>query len=68
MAKTGFNAFAAGDKVYGSGRSNPTMGPVDKTGYSERDRKRKVRLNALQARIKAGQGKQYASPNYARFE
>jgi hypothetical protein len=68
MAKTGFNAFAAGNKVYGSGRSNPTMGPVDKTGYSERDRKRKVRQNAIQARMKAGQGKQYASPNYARFE
>jgi hypothetical protein len=64
----GFNPYAAGAKVYGSGRMNPTMGPVDKAGYSERDRKRKVRLNALQARMKAGQKKQFASPNYARFE
>jgi hypothetical protein len=44
------------------------MGPVDKTGYSERDRKRKVRLNALQARMKAGQKNKFASPSYARFE
>jgi hypothetical protein len=65
---SGFNPYAAGAKVYGSGRMNPTMGPVDKMGYSERDRKRKVRLNALQARMKAGQKKQFASPNYARFE
>lgn len=67
-AKPGFNPYAAGAKVYGSGRFNPTMGPVDKAGYSERDRKRKVRLNALQARMKAGQSKKFASPNYARFE
>ena len=68
MATTGFNPYAAGAKIYGSGRYNPTMGPVDMTGYSARDRKRKVRLNALQARVKAGQKKQFASPNYGRSE
>ena len=26
-----FNPFAAGAKVYGGGRYNPTMGPVDKS-------------------------------------
>lgn len=68
MAATGFNPYAAGAKIYGSGRFNPTMGPVDKAGYSERDRKRKVRLNALRARVKAGQQKKFASPNYGRSE
>jgi|694.fasta_scaffold22376_5 hypothetical protein len=58
-----FNEFAAGAKVYGGGRMNPTMGPVDKTGYAERDRKRKVRRNALLARLKAKQKGAYASSN-----
>jgi hypothetical protein len=39
------------------------MGPVDKTGYAERDRKRKVRRNALLARLKAKQKGAYASSN-----
>ena len=30
-------AYSAGNKVYGFGRSNPTSGPVDKLGYRERD-------------------------------
>lgn len=29
-------AYAAGNKVYGGGRPNPTSGPVDPTGYVER--------------------------------
>jgi hypothetical protein len=68
MAAAGFNPYAAGAKIYGSGRYNPTMGPVDKAGYTDRDRKRKVRLTALQARMKAGQKKQYGSSNYGRSE
>jgi hypothetical protein len=68
MAAVGFNPYAAGAKIYGSGRYNPTMGPVDLTGYADRDRKRKVRLNALQARMKAGQKKQFASANYGRSQ
>jgi len=62
-----FNAFAAGAKVYGSGRYNPTMGPVDKTGYAERDRKKKVRRNALQAKLKATAKGAYASSDAMRF-
>ncbi len=34
-------AYAAGNKVYGSGRPNPTSGPVDPAGYLERDAKKK---------------------------
>jgi hypothetical protein len=62
-----FNAFAAGAKVYGGGRYNPTMGPVDKTGYAERDRKLKVRRNALQAKLKANGKGAYASSDSMRF-
>jgi hypothetical protein len=62
-----FNEYAAGAKVYGGGRYNPTMGPVDKSGYRERDRKLSVRRNALQAKLKAGQNKAYASADFMRF-
>jgi hypothetical protein len=62
-----FNEFAAGAKVYGGGRMNPTMGPVDKTGYAERDRKLKVRRNALQAKLKAKGKGAYASSDAMRF-
>ena len=62
-----FNAFAAGAKVYGSGRYNPTMGPVDKTGYRERDRKLQVRRNALLAKLKATGKKSYASSDAMRY-
>jgi hypothetical protein len=62
-----FNPFAAGAKVYGGGRYNPTMGPVDKTGYAERDRKLQVRRNALQAKLKAKGKGAYASSDAMRF-
>jgi len=62
-----FNPFAAGAKVYGGGRYNPTMGPVDKTGYAERDRKLQVRRNALQAKLKAKAKGAYASSDSMRF-
>jgi len=48
-----FNSYAAGAKVYGSGRSNPTSGPVDPSGYRERDLKTKAKRNALLRRLKA---------------
>ena len=46
-----FNQYAAGNKTYGMGRSNPTMGPVDKLGYAERDRQAVARRNALLQRL-----------------
>ncbi len=61
-----FNEFAAGAKVYGGGRLNPTMGPVDKTGYAERDRKRMVRRNALLAKLKANRQGAFANSNSLR--
>jgi hypothetical protein len=44
----GFNAYAAGKKHYGSGRSMPTTGKIaNKYGYAERDAKAKARREAL---------------------
>lgn len=62
-----FNAFAAGAKVYGGGRYNPTMGPVDKTGYRERDRKLQVRRNALLAKLKAKGKGSYGSSDAMKY-
>lgn len=63
--KYGFNSYAAGNKLYGgSGRSNPTMGPVDKLGYSERDRLQRARQNAIIARLKAMQSGDFMSSPY----
>lgn len=50
---TGFNPYAAGQKVYGGGRLFPTIGPVDKSGYRTRDRAARARRNALLRRMKA---------------
>jgi hypothetical protein len=59
-----FNAYAAGNKVYGSGRSNPTMGPVDPTGYLERDAAVRLKRNAMLRRLKAGQAGKYMSSDW----
>ena len=45
----GANKFAAGNKTYGAGQiSAATTGPVEKTGYLDRERKRKLRQLAMQ--------------------
>lgn len=63
----GFNPYAAGAKIYGGGRFNPTMGPVDKTGYKERDRSRQVRRNAVLQMLKDRGTGAYANPGAGRF-
>lgn len=65
-SKQGFNPYAAGDKIYGSGRSFPTSGPVDKLGYRERDMKAKARRNAILRRLKATQSGKHASADALR--
>lgn len=62
-----FNPYSAGARMYGGGRFNPTSGAVDKTGYAERDRVRKAKINALRAKTKAMANKNYASPDFTRF-
>lgn len=70
-----FNPYAAGDKVYGTGRSWATRGPVDKLGYRERDAAQKARnrsknrlknkqRNAALRRMKANQDKRYMSSDW----
>lgn len=64
---TGFNPYAAGAKIYGGTSYAPTIGPVDKAGYAERDRKLAVRRNALGAKLKAMSKKAYGSSDVTRF-
>lgn len=52
----GFNPMAAGAKVYGAARNNPTSGAVDPTGYREREAKRKL---AIMRAMKASQSGDY---------
>lgn len=63
---SGINPYIAGGKVYGGGRSFPTMGPVDKLGYRERDMKAKARRSAILRRLKATQSGKYASADSMR--
>lgn len=63
----GFNPYAAGAKIYGGNRYNPTMGTVDKSGYKERDRARQVRRNAVQQMLKDRSKGAYANPGAGRF-
>lgn len=58
--------YAVGNKVYGGGRSNPTSGPVDKTGYRERDARTKARRDAILRRMKAKQSGKFASADSLR--
>jgi hypothetical protein len=62
-----FSPYAAGSKTYGQAMSSPTMGPVDKTGYRNRDRRLKAKRNAVLAKMKAGNAGAFASPDYLRF-
>ena len=62
----GFNPFSAGNKSYGGGRSMPTVGPVDKTGYRERDLQTVARRNAILQRLKAGMAGNYGSAAWNR--
>lgn len=62
-ASTGFNPYGAGEKRYGaSGRSMPTVGPVDKSGYKERDARIRARRNALLQQMQATQAGQFMNP------
>lgn len=62
----GVAPYSVGNKVYGGGRSFPTMGPVDRLGYRERDAKTRARRDAILRRMKASTNAKYASPDYLR--
>ena len=61
-----YNPYTAGNKVYGGGRSFPTSGPVDKTGYRERDRVSAARRSAILRRMKAKSKGNYGSADAQR--
>lgn len=61
-----FNPYSVGDKIYGGGRSFPTSGPVDLSGYRERDLQTKARRAALLRRMQAQQAGNYMSADYLR--
>lgn len=48
-----YSRYGVGNKVYGGGRSAPNIGPVDRTGYVEREANNdaKLRRAALQRRL-----------------
>lgn len=62
-----FNPYAAGRKIYGQVGSSPNMGPVDKTGYADRDRRLAARRNAVLQRMKGMNAGAYSSPDVLRF-
>ena len=69
MAWTGkdytFNSYAAGNKVYGGGRSMPHMGGgLDRMGYRERDLAHKAKRNALLRRLNKHNAKHYMSSDW----
>lgn len=58
--------YLVGNKVYGGGRSFPTMGPVDKLGYAERDAKLTARRNALLRQMKMNASDKHLSADSLR--
>ena len=56
----GYEAYSAGDKRYGGGRSAPNVGPVrDKLGYAKRDRETKAKRNLALKRMQQDQGRKF---------
>lgn len=67
-------AYSAGNKVYGSGRPNPTSGPVDPAGYVERSvngeatNRRSGLAAAALRRLGSGSGSKLQAPAERRTE
>lgn len=59
--------YAAGNKIYGGGRDAPNLGPVDATGYRERDLKYQARRTAMLRRLQAQQAGNYGSADAERL-
>jgi hypothetical protein len=58
--------YAAGNKIYGGGRSAPNIGPVDPTGHATRDLKYQARRSAMLRRLKAMQAGNFGSADVGR--
>ena len=63
-----FSPYAAGKKIYGQVGSSPTMGPVDKTGYADRDRRLAARRNAVLQKMQGINKGAYAATDALRMQ
>lgn len=61
-----FLPYAAGDKIYGGGRDAPNLGPVNPSGYRDRDLKYQARRTAMLRRLKAMQTGNFQSADVNR--
>ena len=60
-----FNAYAAGKKIYGGGRTSPHIGGgLDKLGYREREARTKMKRNAVLRRMKAKNSGKFLSSDW----
>ena len=62
-----FTPYAAGAKTYNAVGRSPNIGPVDKTGYANRDRKLAVRRNAVLKKMQGMNKGAYSAPDVLRF-
>lgn len=58
--------YSVGNRVYGGGSPQPTLGPVDPSGYRERDLQTAARRDAILRRMKAQQSGKFASADALR--
>jgi len=63
-----FTPYAAGKKIYGQVGSSPTMGPVDKTGYADRDRRLAARRNAVLQKMQGMNKGAYSNADVLRMQ
>lgn len=57
-----YTPYAAGMKLYGGGRSNPTAGPVAREGYREREMLNRSKRQAVLNQLKKVQSGEMMSP------
>lgn len=58
--------YLVGNRVYGGGMPQPTVGPVDRMGYRERDLQTAARRDAILRRLKANNAGDYFSADSQR--
>lgn len=62
-----FNPYAAGAKIYNAVGRSPNLGPVDKMGYAERDRRLAARRNAVLRKVQGVNAGANGSADVLRF-
>lgn len=68
LGQPSFNQYAAGRKRYGGGTSfAATSGPVDPTGYVDREARNKARVNAYKLALRDRKNGAYGSANIGKI-